>query len=187
MAAGGTASNVTLGPGRLYYAPVGTAEPASASSAVPSAWLPVGYTEEGTEFSAEITSEAIEVAEEFDPIAYRATSRRTSITFQMVEATISKLALALGAGATRVDNAVTFEFPDPSAVVDVMFLWDSDETPTTNQNRRWLFRQARPSGTVSLANRKAPAKRGLPITFDCAKPSSAASAVKVYPNASGQV
>ena len=35
MAAGGTSSNVQHGPGRLDVAPVGTAEPTTASAALP--------------------------------------------------------------------------------------------------------------------------------------------------------
>jgi hypothetical protein len=186
MAAGGTPANVNLGPGRLYYAPLGTAEPTSASAALPSAWKVVGYTEEGSAVETEITSEGIEVAEEIDPIAYVATRRTTRLVFNMVESTIGRLALALGAGATIADSGASFEFPDPSAIVDVMFVWDSDEVPGAS-NRRWIFRQCRPSGTVSLARRKAPTKTGIPVTFDCAKTSAGLAPVKVFPNASGEM
>ena len=75
MAAGGTPSNVDLGPGRLYVAPLGTAEPVNCSAALPSAWIPIGYTEDGTEFQFGVTREAVEVAEEVDPIGYEMTRR----------------------------------------------------------------------------------------------------------------
>ena len=68
MAAGGTPGNVKLGAGRLYYAPLGTTEPTNCSTALPSAWIAVGYTENGTSIDTAITSEDIEVAEELDPI-----------------------------------------------------------------------------------------------------------------------
>jgi len=185
MAAGGTAGNVHLGPGRLYYAPLGTAEPTSASAALPSAWKVIGYTEEGTAVETEITSEAVEVAEELDPIRYVATRRASRLVFTMAEVTVGRLALALGAGATTTDDGNAFEFPDPDAIVAVMFVWDSLDTPGAN-SRRWLFRQATPSGTISIARRKAPAKATFPVTFNVEKPSTA-KPVKVFPNASGQI
>jgi hypothetical protein len=186
MAAGGNPNNVDLGPGRLYYAPLGTAEPTSCSAALPSAWISVGYTEDGSSVQTDITSEAIEVAEEIDPVLFEQTRRFSKLSMQMAEPTKKRLALALGAGAAQTDDAAAFEFPDPSEVVAVMFVWDSDETPS-NTNRRWIFRKCTPSGSVSMARRKAPQKALIPVTFDCAKPSSALKAIKVYPNASGQV
>lgn len=186
MAAGGTPGNVDLGPGRLYVAPVGTAEPTNVSAAVPSAWKVIGYTEEGSEFQFETTTEGIPVAEEIDPIRYLATARRTAVVFNMVEATISRLALALGAGASVVDNAALFEFPSPDAQVDVMILWDKLDTPSA-LNRRYLFRQCRPSGAITIGNRKAPAKRGIAVQFDCSLPTGATSPVRVYPNSSGGI
>lgn len=186
MAASGTPGNVDLGPGRLYYAPLGTSEPTSCSAALPSAWIAVGYTEDGTAVDTEITSEAIEVAEELDPIRFEQTRRMTKLALQMAEMTKKRLALALGAGAGETDDAATFEFPDAGDIVGVMFVWDSNETPDAT-NRRWLFRQCTPSGTVSTARRKAPQKALIPVTFDCAKPATGTKAVKVFPNASGQV
>lgn len=184
MAAGGTPANVTLGPGRLYYAPIGTTEPVNCSSALPSAWKVVGYTEEGTEVSTELNVENIEVAEELEPIDQMLTSRTTTVTFTMVEATASRLALAMGAGAGRADDAASFEFPD--TLTAVMLVWDSMDTVDAT-NRRWLFRQAKPQGTVAMARRKAPEKTGVAVTMACAKPSSTTAAVKVFPNSSGRV
>lgn len=186
MAAGGTPGNVDLGPGRLYYAPLGTTEPTSCSATLPSAWIAVGYTEDGTEIQTDITSEAIEVAEELDPIGFEQTRRLTRLTVQIAEMTKKRLALALGAGAGETDDSATFEFPDSGDIVGVMFVWDSDETPSAT-NRRWLFRKATPSGTVSTARRKAPQKALIPVTFDCAKPDTSTKAVKVFPNSSGQI
>jgi len=187
MAAGGTPANVDLGAGRLYYAPLGTAEPTSCSAALPSAWIAVGYTEDGTSVDTDITSEAIEVAEELDPIAYEQTKRTTKLTFQMAEATAKRLALAYGAGATVTDTAgITFEAPDAGSVVGVMFVWDSDDVPSAT-NKRWLFRKCTPSGTTSIARKKAPNKALIPVTFDCAKPDGSTKSFKVFANSSGQI
>lgn len=185
MAAGGTPNNVDLGPGRLYAAEIGTQEPTSVSAAVPSAWRVIGYTLEGSVFSFETTTEGVMVAEEIDPIRFVATARTSTVEFVMAETTVSRLALALGAGASIVDSAASFEFPDPDQQKDVMLLWDKMDVPDAN-NRRYLFRQCRPSGTISIENRKAPTVRGISVTFNCSKP-SAASPVRIYPSASGGI
>lgn len=187
MSAGGTPSNVDLGAGRLYFAPLGTTEPTSCSAALPSAWIAVGYTEDGTSVDTDITSEAIEVAEEIDPIGYEQTKRTTKLNFQMAETTVKRLALALGAGAGYSDTGgATFEFPDAGSVVAVMLVWDSEDTVTAT-NKRWLFRKCTPSGTTSIARKKAPAKALIPVTFDCAKPDGSTKSIKVFSNSSGQI
>lgn len=186
MAAGGTSANVHLGPGRLYYAPLGTAEPTSCSAVMPSAWKVVGYTEDGTTIETEVTSEPIEVAEELEPIRWVQTSRRTRLSLAMAEMAVSRLALAMGAGATRTDSAVIFEFPTPDQIVGVMLVWDSMDTPDAT-NRRWLVREAYPSGTISISRKKAPNKATLPVTFQAAMPSGQTSPVRVFPNSSGLV
>lgn len=186
MSAGGTSGNIHLGPGRLYYAPLGTAEPTNASSTLPGTWKVVGYTEDGTTVEANITTEGIEVAEEIDPIAFRQTKRETKVNLAMAEMVVSKLALAMGAGAARTDDAAVFSFPDPASIVGVMLVWDSEETAGAT-NRRWLFPAVFPSGTISISRKKAPAKATIPVTFMAAIPSGGTTPVKVFPNTSGQV
>jgi hypothetical protein len=186
MAAGGTPSNVKLGPGRLSYAPLGTAEPTLASAALPSAWQAIGYTENGTEISTNITSEDIEVAEESDPIDNIQTKRVTTVTVEMVESTKKRLLLALGGGASYSDDGTAFEMPDPSAVVGVMLVWDALDTPDI-LNRRILFRDVKPSGNISTVRRKAPAKSTISATFTAIKPNATDKAVKFFPNLLGQI
>jgi len=191
MAAGGNSANIHLGPGRLYYAPVGTAEPTSASTALDPAFVPVGYTEDGTQVETEITSEAVEVAEELDPVLYSMTRRASRITFAMAEMTVKRLALAMGGGAARseVGGAATqpFVFPDPSSIQPVMFVWDSAESPTDANNRRWVIYQARPSGTITTQRRKAPQKATLPVTFNCELASGQTTPIKVWPGPNGRI
>jgi hypothetical protein len=186
MAAGGTPSNVRLGAGRLYYAPLGTAEPTNCSTALPSAWRVVGYTESGTEIATAITAEDIMVAEELDPIDNVQTARSTTLSLEMAEATKRRLVLALGGGAAANDDSTPFEMPDIDAIVGVMFVWDSLDTPTAD-NRRCLIRNAKPSGTITQARRKAPAKQLITAQFSCSRTAAGAAAVRWFPNASGQV
>lgn len=188
MAAGGTPGNVKLGPGRLYYAPLGTAEPTLASAALPSAWQIVGYTEDGTEITIDQTSEDIEVAEELDPIDNVLTKRTQQLKVTMAESTKRRLLLALGAGASYADDGTAFEFPDPDSIVAVMMVWDSDlaSTPTA-ANSRWLFRAVKPTGTITRVNNKAPNKRTIAATFNAVKPDASNRAVKVFSTPTGLV
>lgn len=186
MAAGGTPGNVVLGPGRLYYAPLGTTEPTSCSAALPSAWKVIGYTDAGSTIETEITSEAVEVAEELDPIRFVQTRRASRITFAMAEATVARLALAVGGGAARADDAASFEFPAPDSIVSIMMVWDKLDTPSA-LSPRWILRQCSPSGTIAAARQKAPNKSTIPVTFNLELPTGQTSPVKVFPNSSGLI
>lgn len=162
----GTSSNVLLGPGLLYVAPIGTAEPASATATRDAAYRAVGYTESGTTVRFEITTEDIPVAEEFDPVAIETTGRATSVAFSMAEATRQNLALALNVGANAA-NTGTLEPPDPGTELRIMLMLETDE------GARWLFRRCLQSGTIEMQRNKAPQKALLPVTFKLEKPTGA--------------
>lgn len=182
MAAGGSSANVQLGPGRLYVAPLGTAEPTTNDSALPSAWRPIGYTEEGSAFSTTLTNSEVEVAEEVDPILYVLSKRTNTLALTMAETTRKNLGLALGdMTAAFASGSAEFEPPDPGEEEACMLLWDSAESPTDPLNTRWLFRQAKPGGTIELPRRKSPAKATIAVTFSLEKP-AAATPYKVWPN-----
>lgn len=187
MAAGGASGNVRLGPGRFYVAPLGTSEPASASAALPSAWRAVGYTEQGSAFSTNLTNSAVEVEEEVDPILYVLSKRENTLALAMAELTRRNLALALGSGANAANDATAFEPPDPGSEVAVMIVWDSEVADTPDaSNTRYLFRQCKAGGTISIPRRKAPTKATIAVTFSLEKPSGSAPC-KVWPNSSGLV
>lgn len=187
MAAGGDPALIEIGPGRLWYAPLGTAEPTSASAAMPSAWQAIGYTENGTEVAIEQTVDEVNVAEELDPVAYVNSKRVTQVTLAMAEPTRKRLAVVLGLGAGYTDSAASLEPPDPGTEVGVMLVWDSQENAAANANNiRWVFRAAKPSGTATIARMKSPAKSTLPVVFMVTKPTGAKSFI-VYPNSVGQI
>lgn len=185
MAAGGTVSNVQLGPGRLWVAPIGTAEPTSASGAPDAAYRAIGYTETGSAFSTALTQSEVLVAEEIDPILYVLSHRANTLVVTMAEVTRANLALALGTAANAPNNSATYEPPDPGVEVAVMILWDSDETPSA-LNTRWLFRQCKAGGTITIPRAKAPAKATLAVTFNLEKPTGLAP-FKVWPDSAGHV
>jgi hypothetical protein len=185
MAAGGIATNIELGPGRLYVAPIGTAEPTTCSTALPSAWRAVGYTQEGSALTSDKTMEAVEVAEELDPLRYVATRRMNTLVLSLAEMTRRNLALVLAQGAAAVNDSSVFNVPDPGAEIAVMGVWDSiDVTDATNV--RWLFRQMKPGGALTIPRRKGTDKALLPVTFNLEKPTGLAP-WSVFPNASGLI
>lgn len=185
MAAGGTPSNISLGPGRLYIAPIGTTEPASGSATLAVDWLALGYTEEGTEFTFSTTREGIMVAEELDPILYSPTERTSKLVVALAEMTRRNLLLALGWGPSGTNNAAAVEPPNDDEMTKFMLVWDKLDTPSAS-NPRWLWRQCQIGGDVAVGLRKAPDKSTLPIEVMVEKPDSARS-FKCFPTSTGKV
>lgn len=181
----GTATNVSLGPGWLYVAAIGTTEPTSASAALPSAWRDVGYTEEGSTFSYEYENEGIEVAEELDAIRYVTTGRAGTLAFNMAEATRRNLALALNAGAAAANDATAIEPTAAGSEVRVMAVWDSGDATAVaaGTSSRWLFRQCFQAGNIEIDRHKAPDKSLIPVEFRLEKPTGL-QPFKVFPNSS---
>lgn len=185
MAAGGTPTNVKLGPGRLYIAALGTAEPASATAVLPSAWWPLGYTETGTELQFNRTTDTVMVAEEFDPIDEVNVSREIVINVEMAERTKKRLILVHGGGPAGVDDATAFELPDPETNTGFMAVWDSDKADVpTAFNRRRLFRLCKPTGSVTEVQNKAPAKQTIKASFKVLQPAGGptTSPIKFFPS-----
>jgi hypothetical protein len=175
----GTPSNVTLGPGQVYVAPLGTAEPTDASTALIAAYRDVGYTEGGTTFNYALTIENVTVDQELDPIARKVTSRDASVTFTMAEATGKNLALALNVGADATVST-GFEPPDPGTELRIMIVFQADT------GARYLFRQCVQGGSISVQSAKAPAKRLIATTFSCEIPNGA-KPFKIFPAADGTI
>lgn len=171
MAAGGNVKNVKVGPGRLWIAAVGTAEPANlvtlkkfdtAEVTAIADWSPIGYTEEGSTFSISPGVENIEVAEEKTPIAHYMSTLEYTLEFAMAELTARNLKVALNGGTiTTASGLITFD--PPSANDDPVrsaLLWESDD-----RTERMIWRQAFQSGDVAIARQKGPDKATIPTSF----------------------
>lgn len=182
---------VKTAPGLIYVAPTGTTEPTTASAALPSAWRPVGYTEEGITISYGINNEPIEVAEEFDPLRYETTSREGSVAWSMAEVSRQNLALALNQGAAAASTG-SLEPPAPGAELRVMIALDTGGTSTTanasqpTTGARWIFRQAIQAEAIEIGRSKAPDKALIPVNFRLEKPSGSQPFI-VFPDANGNV
>lgn len=164
----GNAGAVQLGPGALYVAPIGTQEMISGSATIDTAFVEVGFTEDGSEFNYEITAEEIFVEERFDPIKISTTKRAASVSFQMAQSTRKTLALALNLGVS-VDSAQGLAPPDPGSESRVMITY-------VNENGAvWNLRRCFQGASVAIARKKAPDKTLIPVTFRLEIPTAASA------------
>lgn len=161
----GTVENISLGPGTLYVAQVGSTEPADLTTAWDTAWKEIGYTAEGTEVSIEISRDPVEVAEEIDPLLYATTSRSISVAFAMAELTARNLQIALNGGTiTSGAGIVTFDPPEPGSETSLALGWESEDT-----QERWIFRKTSQNGAIAIGRRKGSDKATIPVTMNVEK------------------
>lgn len=173
--------NLLTGPGFLWIAPVGTADPTHTSAGgkftdtVPAAYLPLGATSEGTAFTYATEVEPIDVAEFLDPVRYETVSRTGSVAFALASNTLSNYRRALNGGVAALvatgtvgAEVTTFEPPNPGEEVRAKLLFE-----TSDGSLRFIFRQVLQGGEVELAFRKAPEKALVPCTFNLEVPTGA--------------
>lgn len=162
----GTVENLSLGPGTLYVAQVGTTAPTTVTAAWAAGWKAVGYTSEGSEVSIELTADPVDVAEEIDPVLHVNSARNVSISFSMAEMTARNLTIAMNGGTvTSGSGVVTYTPPSPSAQVRYAIGWESEDG-----TERWVFPKTFQSGGVTVARRKGADKAVLPVTMTAEKP-----------------
>ena len=161
----GTVENLSLGPGTLYVAQVGSTAPTNVTSAWAAAWKAVGYTSEGSEVSIELTADPVDVAEEIDPVLHVNSARNVSITFAMAELTARNLTIAMNGGTvTTATGVTTYTPPAPSAQTRYAIGFESEDG-----TERWVFPKAFQSGAVSIARRKGADKATIPVTMTAEK------------------
>ncbi len=166
-------------PGKLRIAPLGTAEPTTATSAYPAGWVPLGYTDEGSAFNYEISTDNVEVAEELDVLARVTTGRDASVEFALAEITYKNLVIAFNGGIIVGDGqAWEFEPPDLGNEVRVMLAWDAMPTPAGN-DLRIILRQCLQGGSLGLENRQGATKATIAANFQLEKPATGAKLLKI--------
>lgn len=176
----GNAGNISLGPGLLYDGPLGTTTPADHSTPLDAAFIPIGYTEEGSSFSWNNSNEAVPVAESLFPAAYRTTSVEGTLTFAMAEDTIKNWQRALNGGTvtaygTGPTAGVKFTPPQPGAEVRRIIVWESDD-----KKRRMVFKQLFQGGSVEAVRRPGATKTTLPVEFRVEQPVDGSEPFEIY-------
>jgi hypothetical protein len=160
-------TNIKIGPGSLYAAPLGTSEPVSVTGAWPTGWLPLGFTDQGSSFAFGPAVTPVEVEELFWPVEQAITSYSGKLGFVLAETTRQNLAFALNAGigsgtvpasqGANGDGSLWQEPPAQGSEVRVMLGWDSiPEAGTTaiDPYTRFIIRQTIQTGMVTRLARK---------------------------------
>ncbi|GAA3251676.1 phage tail tube protein [Nonomuraea helvata] len=160
---------LSLGPGYLYLATLGAAEPMDLTTpwaAVDPAWTGLGYTNEGSEFTYELSSEPVEVAEELDPIAIALTGRNLGLNFALAEVTATNLRVAMNGGTITIGTGVvTFEPPELGQETNVKLGFESED-----HSERWIYRQCLSQGQIGIPRRKGAEKALINCEFLMTKP-----------------
>lgn len=170
-------------PGKLRIAAIGTAEPATTTAPWAAGWVPLGYTDEGSAFNYEISTDNVEVAEELDVLARVTTGRDASVEFALAEITKRNLNIAFNGGIILGDGAAwEFEPPDLGNETRVMLGWDASPNVATN-DLRIIFRQCLQGGSIGLENRKGATKSTIAANFQLEKPATGAKLLKIMGSA----
>ncbi len=162
---------VSTDPGYLLYAPLGTAEPphtveGSVFTGVwPAAWIMLGATEEGHNFTFTTSTEMIEAAEFYDPIKYVSSGRTGSYGFALLDIKATNLRRALNGGTLTTTGLTTTTMTryTPPAVgqeIRCMIGWESQDS-----TERLICFQTFNTAGVTIARRKGAAKATIPVEF----------------------
>lgn len=170
-----------IGPGYLYYAAIGTTEPASTvvgsvftDTITSGSIFPLGYTDDGHVFEFGTTTSVAEAAESPDPLAYSTDARSGVVSFGLIGNTATNFKRVFNGGTITVTGATTttksvYTPPDLGAEIRCMLFWES-----TDFTQRYVWRQCFAGGTSSaIARRKGAANRTvIPATFNLELPAT---------------
>jgi hypothetical protein len=173
--------NLLTDPGYLFIAPLGSTAPTNTvagsvfTDAWPVAWLPLGATQDGSEFHYSTEVAPITVAEFYDPVKYSTTGRSGNIAFNLANFGLTNYRRALNGGvsaltATSGTGATALYDVQPGAVgseVRCMIGWES-----LDNTLRLVCYQTIQGGEVASAFKKAPDYAVIPCTFNMEIPSS---------------
>lgn len=162
---------LALGPGYLYWAPLGTTIPTNSvvgsvfTDTWPVAWLLFGATDDGSEFSYKPSTDDVEVAEYYDPPAIVSTGREISITFDLAQVHMTNLKRALNGGTiTTTGTAGTlmnkYTPPTVGQEIRAMIGWESQDA-----TERLIGYQCFQTGEVKISRKKGAAKATIPTEW----------------------
>lgn len=174
--------NQLMDPGYVMCAPPGSTIPITTppvggffTDAWDAAWLPVGATAAGSEFTDGTTVSPVTVAEFVAPTQYRVTDQKTEFSLAMAHITLSNFKRARNGGAAALAPVsgsggtalYTFSPPVAGAEVRMMIGWES-----LDHTMRLIIPQVICSGDVKLAFQKAPNAASIPVVFSAELPLS---------------
>lgn len=173
----GNAQQVRVGPGWLYYAPLGTTEPTDLVTGWPVGWIQLGFTKGGHEVDDNVTYNPLTVEEVLGPIGMAATDRDLHVKFELAQVTATMMQLALNGGSVTGtgNNPRYWEPPALGAELGVMLGWQA-----TDALERAVFRNCLQIGSVNTNRKKAPDYATLPVDFRCLEVSGAKPYARIF-------
>lgn len=167
-------------PGILRIASLTAAEPTGVNDPWPTGWVTLGYTDEGSAFNYEVSTDNVEVAEELDVLARVTTGRDASIEVALAEITKRNLTIAFNGGIIAGDGQEwEFEPPDLGEETRIQLGWDALKQTASN-DLRMVFRQCLQGGSLGMENRKGATKSTISANFQLEKPASGAKLLKIW-------
>lgn len=178
-------SNIVVGPGTLYAAPLGTTEPTACTGAWPTGWNALGFTAQGSKFDYKITASPLQAEESLWTPKQVLSDEAADFTFELEEATFQSWQLALNAGigtgqltsntgTNAGDGSSWVEPVQQGSEVRVMLGWDSLYQGTTSGpvQGRLIVRQCLQTGSPSISRRKGANPATLALTFSAELPAT---------------
>lgn len=165
-----------VGPGYVFWAPLATAFPANTvagsvfTDAWPVAWIPLGWTDQGSTFSLQLNTANIEAAEFLDPLAVVTTGRVATFAFALGQINMANIKKALnggtiattGSGATLLSD---YTPPTTGTEVRAMIGWES-----TDATERAIYVQCLQNGNVQITRQKGANKALIPCQWTLEQP-----------------
>jgi hypothetical protein len=162
-----TATNISLGPGYLYWAPIGTPEPADIAASLDAAFKQVGFTKDGSTFTVDMKAEGIKVAEELPPVLWDLVDQEVGMAFEAAEDVLAtwKLVLSGGIVTTNANGAQITPLAPTTTPTRYMILWQSFDVSV-----RIILRKALQTGSVQVKRAKSPNYATFPLNFMAESP-----------------
>lgn len=167
-------TQVLVGTGNLYTAPVGTAFPADAETAPAVDWEDVGYSDEGGAFEWDLTFEDIVVAELAEPVDTRWTEVEYRFVIALAQLSLENIQIALNGGTITAipgppaRNTYTPPTVGGDTALAALFRFENEHGFHTDLQ----MPRVRNISSVSVPFRKAPDKSIIACSFKLVAPSS---------------
>jgi hypothetical protein len=170
---------IALGAGYLYKAPLGSTLPTNTvagsvfTDTWPVAWIPVGVTRSGHEFSYQLSTDTVEAAEYLDPLKIVSTGRQIGVSFEMMQIHLGNLKTSFNGGTqttvsgTGATTLTSLTPPVVGAEVRCMLGWEAQDA-----TERWVFYQCFQTGQVRVQRQKGANNAGLPVDFGIEQPTA---------------
>ena len=171
------ATDVLVGTGTLFTAPLGTAFPVDPTVTPAAAWEDIGYSEDGWIFAVDKTFEDVLVAEEVDALRVLKTAQEIRVRGVTAQATLENLQIAMGGGtiAAGVPAAGfrTYSPPASATFTELAVLLRALAPPGDGSRLRDIQCQRTvATGAIEMPHAKAPAKTVIAVDFRLIIPSA---------------